>query len=146
VASERSIAKVIGERLRGLRLQRGFTQRELARQVAGGVDVSYISRIERGEQLPSLKVLQRLGDAVGAPMREFFDPLPVRSKKPEFPHHALWRSLQKVPQEDLPVLWAIIRVLSRRGQKEPAYPAASRAGSMAAERKQRYRTARRRAR
>ena len=143
MVSERSVAAVIGERLRNLRLQQGFTQRELARQVAGGVDLSYISRIERGEQLPSLKVLQRLGIALGASLKEFFDPLPVRSKHPDRPHQALWRSLQKVPSEDLPIVWAIIRVLSRRQQKEPAYSGSARAGGMAAERKSRYGTARR---
>ena len=143
MASEHSIARTVGERLRTLRLQQGLTQRELARRVAGGVDLSYISRIERGEQLPSLKVLQRLGSALGASLKEFFDPLPVLSKKPDLPHHPLWRNLQKVPTEDLPILSAIIRVLARRRTGKTDYPASSLAGSLAAERKRRYRPARR---
>ena len=143
MASEHSIARTVGERLRTLRLQQGLTQRELARRVAGGVDLSYISLIERGEQLPSLKVLQRLGSALGASLKEFFDPLPVVSKKPDLPHHPLWRNLQKVPPEDLPILSAIIRVLARRRTGKTDYPASSLAGSLAAERKRRYRPARR---
>ena len=61
MASERSIAKVIGERLRGLRLQRGFTQRELARQVAGGVDVSFPQPINIEQKMPANKHDQETG-------------------------------------------------------------------------------------
>ncbi len=51
--------------LRRLRLARGLTQKNLARRVAGGVDTTYIGKIERGDQLPSLKVLLRLSKALG---------------------------------------------------------------------------------
>ena len=47
----------IGERLRRLRLDRGFSQRELA---SPGVSYAYISRIEAGARRPSVKALRQL--------------------------------------------------------------------------------------
>ena len=49
--------ETIGERLKRLRLDRGFSQRELA---APGVSYAYISRIEAGTRQPSVKALRRL--------------------------------------------------------------------------------------
>jgi transcriptional regulator with XRE-family HTH domain len=60
--------------LRRLRLARGLTQKNLARRVAGGVDTTYIGKIERGDQLPSLKVLLRLSKALGVTVSDFFYP------------------------------------------------------------------------
>jgi transcriptional regulator with XRE-family HTH domain len=49
--------ETIGERLKRLRLEHGFSQRELA---APGVSYAYISRIEAGTRQPSVKALRRL--------------------------------------------------------------------------------------
>jgi tetratricopeptide (TPR) repeat protein len=49
--------ETIGKRLKRLRLDRGFSQRELA---APGVSYAYISRIEAGTRQPSVKALRRL--------------------------------------------------------------------------------------
>ena len=49
--------ETIGERLKRLRLERGFSQRELA---APGVSYAYISRIEAGTRQPSVKALRKL--------------------------------------------------------------------------------------
>lgn len=49
--------ETIGQRLKRLRLERGFSQRELA---APGVSYAYISRIEAGSRQPSVKALRRL--------------------------------------------------------------------------------------
>jgi transcriptional regulator with XRE-family HTH domain len=49
--------ETIGERLRRLRHERGFSQRELA---APGVSYAYISRIEAGTRQPSVKALRKL--------------------------------------------------------------------------------------
>jgi transcriptional regulator with XRE-family HTH domain len=103
------------------------------------VDLSYISRIERGDQLPSLKVLQKLGQALDVSLREFFDPQPVR--RPAGPHavsHALWWTLLRVPPQDLPILSAVIRVLARRRGARARYAETRLAGNKAAERRGRY--------
>jgi transcriptional regulator with XRE-family HTH domain len=49
--------ETIGQRLKRLRLERGFSQRELA---APGVSYAYISRIEAGTRQPSVKALRKL--------------------------------------------------------------------------------------
>jgi transcriptional regulator with XRE-family HTH domain len=54
--------ETIGERLKRLRLEQGFSQRELA---APGVSYAYISRIEAGTRQPSVKALRRLAAKLG---------------------------------------------------------------------------------
>lgn len=52
----------IGQRLRRLRTERGFSQRELS---APGVSYAYISRIEAGARQPSVKALRMLARKLG---------------------------------------------------------------------------------
>ncbi len=49
-------------RLRRLRLERGLSQRQIA---APGVSYAYISRIEAGTRIPSVKALRRLAPKLG---------------------------------------------------------------------------------
>src|SRR6201993_5129257 len=60
--SSPAAGETIGERLKRLRLERGFSQRELA---APGVSYAYISRIEAGSRQPSVKALRRLAAKLG---------------------------------------------------------------------------------
>lgn len=141
--SERSFERLLGERLRSFRLREGFTQRELARRVAGGVDLSYIGRIERGEQLPSLKVLQKLGRALGVSVGEFFGRERIdRAGRTTWFQPALWRALQQIPPEDGPILLAVARLLARRRGTAARYRGSRPAGRVAAERRPRYRKGR----
>src|SRR5947208_16003903 len=55
-------AETVGERLRRLRLERGFSQRDLAEK---GVSYAYISRIEGGARRPSVKALRMLARKLG---------------------------------------------------------------------------------
>jgi transcriptional regulator with XRE-family HTH domain len=54
--------ETIGQRLRRLRHERGFSQRELA---GPGVSYAYISRIEAGARRPSVKALRMLARKLG---------------------------------------------------------------------------------
>jgi transcriptional regulator with XRE-family HTH domain len=54
--------ETIGERIRGLRLKRGLSQRELSEP---GVSYAYLSRIEAGQRTPSLKALRLLAAKLG---------------------------------------------------------------------------------
>jgi transcriptional regulator with XRE-family HTH domain len=54
--------ELLGERLKRLRLERGFSQRELS---APGVSYAYISRIEAGARQPSVKALRKLAAKLG---------------------------------------------------------------------------------
>jgi transcriptional regulator with XRE-family HTH domain len=57
VPGEAHEIETIGKRLRRLRTERGFSQRELS---APGVSYAYISRIEAGARQPSVKALRML--------------------------------------------------------------------------------------
>ena len=54
--------ETIGERLRRLRRERGFSQRDLS---SPGVSYAYISRIEAGTRQPSVKALRKLAQKLG---------------------------------------------------------------------------------
>src|SRR2546423_4556174 len=60
--SEEERAEPIGVRLKRLRLERGFSQRDLS---SPGVSYAYISRIEAGARTPSVKALRLLADKLG---------------------------------------------------------------------------------
>ncbi len=137
--SERPLERLLGERLRSFRLGEGFTQRELAQRVAGGVDLSYIGRIERGEQLPSLKVLQKLGRALGVSVGEFFGRKPVDQVSVDRSQRGLWQAIRRVPPQDVPILLAVARLLARRREATTQYRRSLRAGTVAAEQRSGYR-------
>ena len=68
----------IGERLRTLRKRLGLSQREFMQRVSGKADSTYIGRIERGRQYPSLKLLEKIGKAFSVPLSYFFQESEVR--------------------------------------------------------------------
>jgi transcriptional regulator with XRE-family HTH domain len=54
--------ETIGERIRRLRLERGLSQRELSEP---GISYAYLSRIEAGQRMPSLKALRIVARKLG---------------------------------------------------------------------------------
>ena len=122
----------IGRRLRRIRRMRDLTQKELAHKIVGRVDYTYIGKIERGEQLPSLKVLAKLGDALRVPLAFFFQEEFLSHLLPEELHKlsgeaertALLREVAKASRGDIPLLVEIIRVLNAhrriKGRKREA--------------------------
>jgi len=62
VPDEAHDRETIGQRLRRLRTERGFSQRDLS---APGVSYAYISRIEAGARQPSVKALRMLARKLG---------------------------------------------------------------------------------
>ena len=59
------VARVLGDRLRVEREQRGWSGSELARRT--GIDQSSISKYERGERFPTSLARERIEDAFGWP-------------------------------------------------------------------------------
>jgi SOS regulatory protein LexA len=53
----------VGENIRRLREERGINQRELAKKA--GISHSYVSDVERGEAMPSLRFIEKIADALG---------------------------------------------------------------------------------
>ncbi len=62
----------IGKRLRELRKSLGLTQKQFASRVPGKVDHTYIGKIERGRQYPSLKLLEKIGKTYNVSLDFFF--------------------------------------------------------------------------
>jgi transcriptional regulator with XRE-family HTH domain len=60
-----------GARLKRLRRQRGLTQAALARKIKG--HVMSISRLERGDATPSIRMIQRLAKALDVPMTRLLE-------------------------------------------------------------------------
>src|SRR5438094_8887080 len=60
--SEVSSREGVGQRLKRLRVARGFSQRDLS---SPGVSYAYISRIEAGARTPSVKALRKLSQKLG---------------------------------------------------------------------------------
>lgn len=59
----------IGEKLRKLRSQKGYSTREVGRRI--GISNSYVSKIEKG-QIPSLTTLEKLCDLYSVDIKEMF--------------------------------------------------------------------------
>jgi transcriptional regulator with XRE-family HTH domain len=125
------IQQAIGQILRALRQRKGLTQKELASKIQGKVDYSYIGKIERGEQLPSLKMLERLSNVLAVPLSSFFQGLgsdvTARTGGRETGNEAFGRQREQlllylvhtVHNEDIPLLIEIVRVLNKR-RKAPS--------------------------
>ena len=64
-------ARELGRRIVALRAEQGLTQEKLAWE-AGLSSKGYLSRIERGERLPSLDILAKLAQRLGVDVRDLF--------------------------------------------------------------------------
>ena len=61
---------LVARNLRRLRVRRALSQENLA--VDAGIDRTYVSRLERGLENPTVAVLERLAKALGTQIAEFF--------------------------------------------------------------------------
>lgn len=74
----------LGSRIRGVRLDRGLSTRELARRI--GCSASLISQIERGATAPSAGILYLLASELGASLDYLFGVGPTTPAVPEKRH------------------------------------------------------------
>jgi transcriptional regulator with XRE-family HTH domain len=98
----------IGARLLDLRHGAGLSQELLAE--AAGVSTNYISLIEKGRRLPSLDVLSRLAQVLGAPLTVFLDhDVPDGALEREL--HRLTVYLRRRQPEEVRKLYTVARTL-----------------------------------
>ena len=113
--------------MRKLRKRLGLTQKEFAGRVAGKVDYTYIGRMERGEQYPSLKMLEKIGKAFSVPLSYFFEdnsilnslnllPGEVKALLKDRKRQNLLKMSQGLNPQDLGLVMQIINILA---QKKP---------------------------
>jgi transcriptional regulator with XRE-family HTH domain len=84
--TEKSLSSEVGERLRGLRKERGITQEELAH--LSSLHPTYIGKLERGEKNATIETIERVANALGISLEKLFS-----SKEPT-----------QVQQNELPLL------------------------------------------
>jgi transcriptional regulator with XRE-family HTH domain len=65
-----SLGGIVARNIRRLRLERGLTQEALA--VDAGIDRTYVSRLERGLENPTVAVLEKLARALSSNIEELF--------------------------------------------------------------------------
>jgi transcriptional regulator with XRE-family HTH domain len=70
-SNDRHFLIKLGTKLKSLRLQANFTQEQLANEI--GVEISQISRIERGLIATSVVTFYDMSIALNIPLSDFFD-------------------------------------------------------------------------
>ena len=61
---------IIGERLRALREEKNFSQREVEKRT--GLYCAYISRVENGHTVPAIETIEKFARALEVPMYQLF--------------------------------------------------------------------------
>ena len=64
--------KVVGERVRSIRLAKNLTQLDVVGRMTGEIDTTNISRIECGRTNPTIFTMYRLAEALEVPVSDFF--------------------------------------------------------------------------
>lgn len=67
------IAKIIGQRIRNYRTQKGLSQEKLAERA--GCHPTYIGQLERGEKNATLESVEKIASAMDISLSELFDKL-----------------------------------------------------------------------
>ena len=65
-----SANQLLGQRVRELRLARGWSQEELGAQC--GLDRTYVSGVERGVRNPTITVVAAIANGLGVPIEGLF--------------------------------------------------------------------------
>jgi XRE family transcriptional regulator, regulator of sulfur utilization len=71
-----ALTQRFGARVKKLRQDRGWSQKELAAATSDELDQAFISRLETGSVEPGLGTVQTLAAALGVTMAELLDGIP----------------------------------------------------------------------
>ena len=110
----------IGARLRQLRREKSLSQAELEKRT--GFNRSYISRVELGHTVPTLRNLEKWAESMGLRLYHifFFGPqlprLAGKVPRTRLDHQArrLTMLIRRIPEQDRRLLWALARQLVKR--------------------------------
>ncbi len=78
VETNDDFATVVGDHIRALRQQRGWTQADLA--TAAGLSTNYVARLERGELGASLFVASRIAEALDTTLDRLASSRPAQQR------------------------------------------------------------------
>lgn len=130
---------IIGERLRELREQKSWSQREI--EIRSGLQRAYLSRVENGHTIPTVETLEKWAKALELPIyRLFYDgaepPKSSELRVWKSPDENAWgksgeeavllqhlrRSLRKLDEPNRRLLLQMASRLARRAQKSVDSP------------------------
>ena len=113
-----ALSTVFGRRLRTLREGRGLTQEQLGQ--ASGVDYKHVGAMERGVNVPSFEVIERLARTLKVDYYEMFLPESIAGDEPDQSLRVLMRDLDRHGDEStkrfLRDVLAAARTAVRRSQ------------------------------
>lgn len=94
------IAKIIGQRVRNYRTEKGLSQEKLAEM--SGCHPTYIGQVERGEKNATLESIEKIASAMDVPLSKLFEKM-GEDNFDSFPMkcYALVASKSKADQEHL---------------------------------------------
>lgn len=112
----------LGERVRRLRLNRGFSQEELARQI--GVSKTQVYLVEAGKtRAPQAEVLRGYARALGISLtylKNGGDPEPAVATERWPPLEVYLRHVSTLAEDEIAHIVRIVRALEREQQRELA--------------------------
>ena len=107
---------IIGKRLKELRKASNLTQKGFAKK--NNIDYTYIGKIERGEQNPSLNILEKIAGSLNIKLEYFFSDKPIETYLPVEDKNNKKRKkilnlLCNLEEEELVFILKIINFLNR---------------------------------
>jgi transcriptional regulator with XRE-family HTH domain len=101
------IKKLIGDRVKDLRLKKKFTQERLSEDI--GINPKYLSSIERGKENPTLNMLIKLAVSLDVEMEQLFSYL--QYEDPVGRKNRIINLIEKANDEQLKTIEKICNVL-----------------------------------
>lgn len=122
IMNNEDLRKRIGGRLRKLREEQGLTQKAVAvlmgRKKGKEINYTYLGKIERGEQYPSLKLLKRLADTFSITLGYFFvDGKEAVEMERAKEGSALLGKIERLNSQEKKVVECLIKRLGERKEK-----------------------------
>ncbi len=103
------VSELLGGRIRALRKSEKLTQEELASR--GSINYKYLGAIERGEENPSLSILEKIADGLGIEIQELFR-FQHEEKNPARLKRALIEKINRIEQEEAEKLQLIMKIIN----------------------------------
>lgn len=105
---EKKVAELLGLKIRALRKSNNLTQERLGEK--SGINYKHLGAIERGEENPSLSVLQKVASGLGVEIAELFrfhheETDPAKLKKMTF------NIINNIPNENVEKLQLLHKIL-----------------------------------
>ena len=103
------LIKLVGERIRFFRKERGLSQEELAYRA--GLHNTYIGQVERGEKNATIESLAKISTALGITVAELFHDMASQQKILSFELEEMVRLLENRSKKDQQAALAFIDAL-----------------------------------